>query len=44
MQPGEYDEKLLQHIFSNLLSNALKYSPQGGEVRLKVYLSQGRVV
>ena len=44
VQPGEYDEKLLQHIFSNLLSNALKYSPQGGEVRLKVYLSQGRVV
>ncbi len=33
---GAYDEKLLRHIFSNLLSNALKYSPGGGQVRLKV--------
>jgi PAS domain S-box-containing protein len=34
---GLYDEKLLRHIFGNLLSNALKYSPEGGEVWLKVY-------
>jgi PAS domain S-box-containing protein len=33
---GSYDEKLLRHIFSNLLSNALKYSPGGGEVRFEV--------
>ncbi|MEJ6022913.1 7TM diverse intracellular signaling domain-containing protein [Ramlibacter sp. PS4R-6] len=33
---GAYDEKLLRHIFSNLLSNALKYSPHGGEVRFQV--------
>jgi PAS domain S-box-containing protein len=33
---GAYDEKLLRHIFSNLLSNALKYSPGGGEVRFHV--------
>jgi PAS domain S-box-containing protein len=33
---GHYDEKLLRHIFSNLLSNALKYSPGGGEVRFEV--------
>ncbi len=33
---GLYDEKLLRHIFGNLLSNALKYSPQGGEVRFAV--------
>jgi len=33
---GAYDEKLLRHIFSNLLSNALKYSPGGGEVRFDV--------
>jgi PAS domain S-box-containing protein len=33
---GSYDEKLLRHIFSNLLSNALKYSPGGGEVRFNV--------
>ncbi|MDB5872438.1 MAG: domain S-box protein [Ramlibacter sp.] len=33
---GTYDEKLLRHIFSNLLSNALKYSPGGGQVGFKV--------
>jgi PAS domain S-box-containing protein len=33
---GVYDEKLLRHIFSNLLSNALKYSPGGGAVRFDV--------
>jgi PAS domain S-box-containing protein len=33
---GVYDEKLLRHIFSNLLSNALKYSPGGGQVGFKV--------
>jgi signal transduction histidine kinase len=27
---------LLRHIFSNLLSNALKYSPQGGRVLFRV--------
>jgi signal transduction histidine kinase len=29
---GLYDENLLRHIFSNLLSNAFKYSPHGQEV------------
>ncbi|MES2382904.1 MAG: 7TM diverse intracellular signaling domain-containing protein [Pseudomonadota bacterium] len=35
-EPGLYDEKLLRHIFSNLLSNALKYSPRGGRVVFRV--------
>ena len=30
------DEKLLRHIFGILLSNAVKYSPQGGTVRFVV--------
>ncbi|MBC7604355.1 MAG: PAS domain S-box protein [Ramlibacter sp.] len=34
---GSYDEKLLRHIFSNLLSNALKYSPGGGGVKFGVW-------
>jgi signal transduction histidine kinase len=34
--PGAFDEKLLQHILGNLLSNALKYSPPGGQVRFSV--------
>jgi signal transduction histidine kinase len=33
---GLYDEKLLRHIFGNLLSNALKYSPAGGRVLFEV--------
>jgi PAS domain S-box-containing protein len=30
------DEKLLQHIFGNLLCNAIKYSPQGGVIRFEL--------
>ncbi|HEY9652653.1 MAG TPA: hybrid sensor histidine kinase/response regulator [Coleofasciculaceae cyanobacterium] len=30
----EIDEDLLQHILINLLSNALKYSPQGKDIKL----------
>lgn len=39
-----FDEKLCRHIFSNLLSNALKYSPAGGPVRMAVTAAQGRAV
>jgi PAS domain S-box-containing protein len=34
------DEKLLRHILSNLLSNALKYSPQGGKVYFDLTCTQ----
>ncbi|MBD2071416.1 PAS domain S-box protein [Leptolyngbya sp. FACHB-671] len=30
------DEKLLQHIFGNLLCNAIKYSPKGGVIRFEL--------
>jgi len=36
LEAGLYDEKLLRHILVNLLTNALKYSPGGGEVRFEV--------
>ena len=35
------DEKLLRHIFGNLLSNALKYSPDGGTVRFSIHARDG---
>ncbi len=46
MEPAEqgFDEKLCRHIFSNLLSNALKYSPTGGDVHMRVQTEQGRTV
>ncbi len=31
------DGKLLEHILHNLLWNAVKYSPQGGQIYLKLY-------
>ena len=33
---GLYDENLLTHMLENLLSNALKYSPAGGEVHIQL--------
>lgn len=41
---GTYDERLLRHIFSNLLSNALKYSPGGGEVHFHVRREDSKTV
>lgn len=37
------DKRLLQAILENLLSNALKYSPQGGEILLTLECSPHRV-
>lgn len=39
-----YDEKLLRHIFSNLLSNALKYSQGSGPVVFRVNQSEERTL
>ncbi len=41
---GEYDEKLLRHIFSNLLSNALKYSPEGQPIEFRIQKDAQQVV
>jgi PAS domain S-box-containing protein len=41
---GHYDDRLLRHIFSNLLSNALKYSPGGGRIRFKVWREDSSMV
>jgi signal transduction histidine kinase len=34
--PVAVDEKLLRHVLVNLISNAIKYSPQGGPVEFRV--------
>ncbi len=34
------DEKSIKQIFINLLSNATKFTPNGGKVSLKIYLSE----
>jgi PAS domain S-box-containing protein len=38
------DSKLLQHILLNLLSNAAKYSPNGGDVHLEVSRENASVI
>jgi signal transduction histidine kinase len=38
------DECLLQHILTNILSNALKYSPQGKEVRFDLICQNYTVI
>lgn len=38
------DEKLLGHILSNLLSNALKYSPDGSLVNFNLFCQEGQAV
>src|SRR5262245_38024535 len=39
--PVNVDERLLRHVLSNLISNAFKYSPQGGEVHFRVSVNNG---
>jgi signal transduction histidine kinase len=40
---AQFDLKLMRHILSNLLSNALKYSPKGKEVYFEVSLKEGQL-
>ncbi|MBW4520979.1 MAG: PAS domain S-box protein [Scytolyngbya sp. HA4215-MV1] len=40
----EMDEVLLHHIFSNLLGNAVKYSPAGGQILFNLSYQSGMAV
>ncbi|HEY9811155.1 MAG TPA: ATP-binding protein [Halomicronema sp.] len=40
----EMDEFLVRHILTNLLHNAVKYSPQGGEIRFECICQKNLVV
>lgn len=41
---AKVDQKLLQQILSNLLANAIKYSPQGGNVTLELACQENQVI
>ncbi|WP_013322233.1 hybrid sensor histidine kinase/response regulator [Gloeothece verrucosa] len=41
---GLWDDNLLRHILNNLLGNALKYSPNGGIIRLDLIEGKGQVI
>ena len=37
------NETLLQHVWTNLISNAVKFDPDGGLVRLRLYRGEGQL-
>ncbi len=41
---GLWDENILRHILNNLLGNAIKYSPEGTQVKLALIYEQHQVI
>ncbi len=39
-----YDQKQMQKVLSNLLSNAMKYTEPGGAITVKVYSKEGKAI
>jgi signal transduction histidine kinase len=44
LERGLWDVNLIKHILTNLLGNALKYSPQGNPVEFKIIVESEQVV
>lgn len=44
LQEGVWDENLLRHILSNLLGNAIKYSPDGGQIKFNVTRAENQII
>lgn len=38
------DEDLIRHVYSNFISNAIRYTKKDGRIVLKVFLSKNRVI
>jgi PAS domain S-box-containing protein len=41
---ADLDEQLLRHILVNLISNAMKYSPQGGKIQVELSYTSDQVI
>ncbi len=46
LEEAEYlgSEHLLHHVWDNLISNAVKFSPHGGAIRMRLFRREGRIV
>jgi len=44
LPPGEWDHDRLEQVMNNLVSNAIKYSPGGGDVTVAAWRESARVV
>jgi signal transduction histidine kinase len=44
LPPANLDEKQLLRVFNNLVGNAVKFTPSGGEVSLSVMVSDGNLI
>lgn len=38
------DKKILNHILNNLISNAIKYSPEGGKIMIKINCQKSQMI